>query len=251
MRLEFAPLLGIQRELYRIPIGKERFQAYLRAMLNEGRDGVRLPPLVALNPMARGHVGELIEALFDLDAEGVASQAASEASAGLSDVTAAFSIGLVVVDDVGGGWTNRCACEYAWTVGNPASLQPGWLTAVLWSSEPASTRAVRESVQVPVYRAAYALRHGRARTLRDCMAQEGYALAGAGCASPSLDADDLDYTSQLLEPHLDEADPRTVMECLYGDEAGRTLGFTPRGLSPRAGLALALHRARSATDLKG
>ena len=32
---------------------------------------------------------------------------------------------------------------------------------------------------------------------------------------------------------------------LFGDEAARTLGFTPRGLSPQAGLALALHDARA------
>jgi hypothetical protein len=38
---------------------------------------------------------------------------------------------------------------------------------------------------------------------------------------------------------------RTCIECLFGDEAGRTLGFTPRGLSPWAGLALALYDARA------
>jgi hypothetical protein len=37
---------------------------------------------------------------------------------------------------------------------------------------------------------------------------------------------------------------RTCIECLFGDAATRTLGFTPRGLSPWAGLALALHDAR-------
>ncbi len=31
---------------------------------------------------------------------------------------------------------------------------------------------------------------------------------------------------------------------LFGDAAGKTLGFTPRGLSRGAGLALALHDAR-------
>ena len=39
-------------------------------------------------------------------------------------------------------------------------------------------------------------------------------------------------------------DMRTAIECLFGDAAGRTLGFTPRGLSPWAGLALALHDAQ-------
>ncbi len=244
MRLEYILLLGIQRDLYRIPRGLNRFRAYARIMQDDDRDDARVAPLVALNPMAKDHVAGLIDALLGLDAEEVASETAAEASARFTDVTGEFRMGLVVADDVGGGWTNRYASEYAWISGNPATLGRGWLAGVLWSSEPASVQAVQEAVLVPLYRTAYIHRHGEARTLRDFMGQEGYAMAAAGRDTPSLDVEDLDYTRQLLEPYLDESLPRTVMECLYGDEAGRTLGFTPHGLSYRAGLALALHDAR-------
>jgi hypothetical protein len=70
-------------------------------------------------------------------------------------------------------------------------------------------------------------------------------MALAGCTRPALDPEDLEYTRCVLEPFLDATDMRTAIECLFGDAAGRTLGFTPRGLSPWAGLALALHDARS------
>ena len=72
-------------------------------------------------------------------------------------------------------------------------------------------------------------------------------MALAGCSSPTLDAEDIAYTREVLIPYLDAVDAddmRTCIECLFGDEAGRTLGFTPRGLSPWAGLALALHDAK-------
>ena len=69
-------------------------------------------------------------------------------------------------------------------------------------------------------------------------------MALAGCAGPVLDAEDIAYTREVLIPYLDADDLRTCIECLFGDAAGRTLGFTPRGLSPWAGLALALHDAR-------
>ena len=75
MEIEFVPLLEQQRDLYRIPRGGERFSAYLRLMLNEDQDDVRLPPLVALNPMARDHVAALIDALLGLGAEEVATRA--------------------------------------------------------------------------------------------------------------------------------------------------------------------------------
>lgn len=68
-------------------------------------------------------------------------------------------------------------------------------------------------------------------------------MAAVGCTGPVLDPEDIDYTREVLVPFLDAEDKRTCMECLFGDEPGSTLGFTPRGLSPWAGLALALHDA--------
>ena len=82
-------------------------------------------------------------------------------------------------------------------------------------------------------------------TMRQRLAQEGRVMADAGCAGPTLDPDDLDYTRAVLDPLLDETDERVSMECLFGDVPCRPLGFTPRGLSPWAGLALALHDARA------
>ena len=76
------------------------------------------------------------------------------------------------------------------------------------------------------------------------LAQEGQVLTAAGCAGPVLEEEDIAYTREVLAPFLDADDKRTAIECLFGDAAGRTLGFTPRGLSPWAGLALALHDAR-------
>jgi hypothetical protein len=123
-------------------------------------------------------------------------------------------------------------------------LKDYWLTGVLWSSEPASERAVREAILMAVHRAAYMHRHGPARTLRAMLDQEGQVMALAGCRGPTLDAEDIAYTREVLIPYLDADDMRTCIECLFGDAAARTLGFTPRGLSPWAGLALALHDTR-------
>ena len=69
-------------------------------------------------------------------------------------------------------------------------------------------------------------------------------MALAGATRPTLEPDDLEYTRWVLDPFLDTTDMRTAMECLFGDAAGRSLGFSPHGLSPWAGLALALHDAR-------
>ena len=57
------------------------------------------------------------------------------------------------------------------------------VTGVLWSSAAVTERYVRETVLTAVYRTAYILQNGPACTLRDRLAQEGYALAMAGCDS--------------------------------------------------------------------
>ncbi len=256
MKLEYVPLLQVQRDLHGLPRGYGRFKQYLRTVFRQDELGMRLP-LLAMNPMGRDHVTALLDGLLALDGDAAAARAAAEASAELADVPGDFKTALVVADDLMGGWTNRYANEFDYRFGGgrdrspngteaslPRWLKHFWLFGVLWTSEPPSARAAREAILAAAYRVAYVYRHGPARTLRDMLAQEGHVLAMAGCAGPVLDIEDIAYTREVLIPYLDADDKRTAIECLFGDAAGRTLGFTPRGLSPWAGLALALHDAR-------
>jgi hypothetical protein len=249
MQIEYVPLLQVQRELHDIPRGMARFRQYLRTITPD-RTNVELPSLLIMNPMGKDHVTALQDALLAMDADGIAAEAAAEAAAELVDEPGDFKATLVIADDLMGGWTNRYATEFTFRFyipvppRRPRGLKHDWITGLLWSSEPASERAVREGILTAIYRMAYFQRHGAARTLRDKLAQEGHVMAQAGCTGPVLDAEDIDYTREVLIPYLDGDDMRTCIECLFGDAAGRTLGFTPRGLSPWAGLALALHDAR-------
>jgi hypothetical protein len=235
-----------------------RFEQYLRTISNEDGTDIELVPLLAANPMAKDQMTTLLDALLALDADGVGARAAAEASATLPDATGEFPAALVVADDLMGGWTNRYDYEFTFRFGprplaarhgSKAMMRRFWVTGILWSSEEPSEQAAREAILTAAYRVAYGQRHGLARTLHDMMVQEGYVMARAGCTGPVLDADDLEYTRDVLMPHLDAEDKRTVIECLFGDAAGKTLGFTPRGLSPWAGMALALHDARCELDL--
>ena len=267
MKIEHVPLLQIQRDLYAIPRGYERFQAYLKVMTTPERDDLTLAPLAGMNPMGKDHIPALLDEYLALDAEAIAKQAAEEAAARLTDVPLERKIGLVVVDDLLGGWTNRYFTEFGLSFGggSVATAQsdstPGappkrrqyreWLSAVLWTSEAPSAQRVREAASLPIYRAAYMERHGGPRTLGDFLAQEGAVMDDAGCDGPSLDADDLAYTREVIAPLLEAEDWPTIMAGAYGDDAARELGYKPHGLSHRAGLALALHDARREARLPG
>ena len=246
MKLSFLPLLQVQRDLYALPRGMERFREYIKAMTDQETGDLALP-LVAMNPMGKDHVPALIDEYRALDAEKVAEDAIDAWRATASAVAEGkeFRIGLVVSDDLKGGWTNRWASEFSHRLESGAFLRRGFITAILWTSEPPSAARVREEVLTSIYRAEYLQTHPMPKTLRGMLEQEGYATARAGCTAPALEADDLAYTRTVIEAHLDAHDRATVIACLFGDTAARALGYPPQGLSDRAGLALALSEARA------
>jgi len=240
VNLDYVPLLGVQRKIYGVPPGPDRFRAYLRAMLDPSTLELELP-LVAMNPMAGEHAVERLDALLELDADRVGASAVTDAAPALGDAPAAYRVALVLADDVRGAWTNRAAAELAHRRGEAALAKRGWLTGVLWASERPSASAVREEILTTVHRAAYIGRRGPARTLRQLLIQEGNAMRLAGARYPVLEPQAFIRARDVLRPHLDRDEEGILIAGLFGDAAARELGHEPLGLPPRAGLALALH----------
>lgn len=239
MKLTFVPLLRIQRELYDLPRNMERFNAYLAAMKDPSTGELKLP-LVAMNPMGKEHVPALLDEWLALGADEIAARAVADAAPRLQPVPGDFQVGLVIADDLKGGWTNRHFDDFSQRFHTKALHRRGWVTGLLWTSETPSSQAASDAALTGVYRAACIEQHGYAGTLRQMLAQEGYATANAGCTAPALDADDLAYTREAIAGHLDATDQPTIMACLYGDEIASALGYPCLGFSRHAGFALAL-----------
>lgn len=242
MKLELVPMLAEQRKLYDLPRGWERFRTYVNTMVGGSLDDVALPPMIAMNPMGKEHVAATYDALLALDAEAVAAEALAEAKQRLIAVPGQFRVGLTVADDVGGGWTNRYAAEMARFNGEQLRKR-GWITVGFWTGEQPSVEKVRETVLLCVFRMAYAQQHGWPTTLRQMLAQESAAAAFAGVQQTLLDEDELAYTHGVLAPLLDTTDYATQFAALWGDEAAAQFGYQALGLSPYAGIALAIHEA--------
>lgn len=240
MKPSLLPLLQIQRDLYAMPRGMERFREYIKTMTDPETGDLALP-LVAMNPMGKDHIAALIDQYIALDAEKIAQDALASVTV---DFAREYKVSLVVSDDLKGGWTNRWASEFGHRIEGAAITKRGFITAILWTSEPPSPERVREEVLTSIYRVEYLQSHPAPTTLRGMLEQEGYAMARADCTTPALDADDLEYTRTVIAPHLDAHDRATVIPCLFGDPGAAALGYPPQGLSDRAGFALALHDAR-------
>jgi len=142
VNLEYVPLLALQRRIYGIPAGPERFRAYLREMLDPDTLELRLP-LIAMNPMAGEHAAGRVDALLAMDADVAAAEATEEAAAALGESTGSYRVALIVADDMRGGWTHRAAAELAHRRGEAALANRGWLTGILWASQRPTLADVR------------------------------------------------------------------------------------------------------------
>ncbi len=243
MQLSYVPLLNVQRDLYRMPRGFERFQEYLRLMAAPGGDDIQLP-LVGMNPMGNPerHLPVVLDALLALDADGVAARATDEARAGLAGEPGDYQVSVVVSDDLLGGSlrANRFASEMANRFRQQHYYTRGWVVPTLWTSETYTAALVRQEVLAAILRVVYVQRHGYAHTLYEMLAQEGCVLQRAGATTPTLAPDELAYTRAVLEPYLDRSDEPMLIAALFGDRAAHELGYPPLGLAEGAGLALAL-----------
>src|SRR6476661_7555477 len=133
MTLELLPLLAVQRELLNTPPGPERFQRYLAAMLDN--DGEVALPLAAFNPMSKPHVTALLDTLLAMDAEEEVQSALSEAARRLGPDTPQVRVGLVVVDDALGGWTNRYLTDADHRFGDTGNMNRGFAIGYVWTGD--------------------------------------------------------------------------------------------------------------------
>ncbi|MDB9527317.1 hypothetical protein PN498_15055 [Oscillatoria sp. CS-180] len=242
MSLTYLPLLSQQRNLYRLPPSPERFQAYLRLLIDTYSQDISLP-LGAMNPMAKEHVPAFLDKLIELDADAIAATATTTVQ-GLAQI-GDYQVTLVVSDDLKGGWTNRYTSDFNYRFRQQAYYQRGWIPVILWVSEEYSSDRIGAEVQMAIFRTAYVHQHGSGKSLRDLLAQEAHGMAQARITQPQLDKDDLDYTRMVLADRQDSTDMPTLIAALYGDRAAHQLGYPCLGLSPNAGLALAVAQAQT------
>lgn len=240
LNVELVPLLRQERELYDVPRGRERFQAYLKAMtLGTGEAAL---PLAVLNPMGREHVGEYLDRMIAMGVEDAAAQAVADACDRLDGVEDEIRLAIVVADDLKGGWTNRTFTEMANRFERAYEVARGWATALFWTSEEPTLERARSESLGAIYRTLYERRFGAARTLGAMMRQEGRAARFAG-EHVALDDAALAAARRVIEPNRDSTAYPVIVAALYGDEAATSLGYPPLGLPARAGYAVALAEA--------
>jgi hypothetical protein len=241
MPLQYIPLLEKHLELYTIPAGPERFDAYIQITVEEAKTSkdVLIPPLVSINPMAKSHALDYVKTLLDLDVERLARKTLQEIQAHLK-IQHDFKVSLVLLDDLKGGWTNRYINEAAYCFHTAKHLrESNWLGIPCWTGDTPSSTNIEQTVKWYVFRAVYALEHRDPKNISELLKQEGLAMRFANIEQ-WLESDDLEYSKEVIKPHVISDHYPTQFACLFGDEAAKAVGYLSPGLSHRAGFAVAL-----------
>ena len=227
--------LQIQRNLYHIPMDAGRFQTY--AALVRGDHGPPLFGLTLMNPARKPHVAATLDHLLKFDAEQIAQNIlANDATTPEASDVRRFELSLVVVDDRGGGWTNRHFVEFENCFKITYSVKHNIAVTPFWTSETPTAAQVAREVTATLRRSRLLVKAGPPRTLRQVLEREARCYAGMDFASP--DPDELAYNRQVIESFLNSEELPIIFACLYGDDAVEAIGMTPLGLSPRAGYQL-------------
>jgi hypothetical protein len=246
MKFIAEPMLKTLLEVYRIPPGKDRFDAYVKAATGGATraQDVACPPLILANPMAKDHANRQLEIWLELGAEAELEVLLEKANKTFStlEFEPLVHVGLTLVDDLQGGWTDSILTD--WGLRFPEKINLSWVCVPLWTKYPQTLEILRTNAKMAITRFVWQVQHGTAQTLREMLAQEGYAQAIAGC-KVGMPREDLAYTQAVLEPFLEHTDKPTQLAALYGDNDAKHVGYPALGLSGDAGLELALATALS------
>ncbi|NAS10569.1 hypothetical protein [Poritiphilus flavus] len=240
MRFELIPLLERMQQFYQLPRNSQRFSTYLDMLLGESREDVVLP-IAAFNPLGKELVMEKLKQLINMRAEELMQEVISEvnASIGSSDKRT-ISVGLNLLDDIGGAWSERFTTDYSSKFDFGSLHKRNFCLPSFWTSETLSAEMIGPRTKEYLFRTLYWLEHGKPQSLRDHMDQEVFVYSNTRKGRVrQLDDDFLADTEVFYEQHADSTDHNLIFNFFYGDAACEVLHQKTRGISEQAGFRYA------------
>jgi hypothetical protein len=222
MKFICVPVIDRMLNLYSIPIGMERFNAYIALLEGEKKGDMSLP-IVNYNPMAKPHVSAKLQELKTLGAEKIISDTLLKLS---DDKEPVINVVLNLADDLMGGWTNRYTTDYDSRFRIQAFVKRNFCAPLFWSSENYSEELIAERTIESCRRMLYRREHEQPVTLEEHIRQENFVLKNLSCkkiAEPQT-------LQQFYEAHKTSENFITIFNFLYGDEAAEKMGYAPAGI---------------------
>ena len=243
MKFILRPILKEMRDLYRIPPSRERFDSYLFLLQGNSKDDMKTP-VAGYNPMGKEVVTDKLDALIQMNAEGLAAlEIEAFNSINVDKDKSVFEVVLNLADDLGGAWSHRFMTDYSTKFQIAPLLKRRFCTPYFWTSEEHDEQSIKERIRAYLYRTSFQIKKGVPKSLKDHIQQEVYVSRKVGIKNqrPSLDAIKESYTFYI--ENADSEDYGLIFNFLYGDEVSESLGYKEYGCDEGAGMQLIKHLA--------
>lgn len=229
MKFEVLPVLEQMIRLYELPLGMERFNAYLK-MIEGNSKGDYLLPVGGFNPMAKQHVLEMMHALKVLGIEELMTKTLQELNRNLpshpNDKT--FKVAFNLSDDLKGGWTNRYVSDYQSKFKLKPLIKREFCVPIFWSSEHVDAKNIKMRTLEFCYRTIYATHQASPKTLKQHLQQELFVLEHVNIEHEV--SGEFESLIEFYKKHQGTEEQHILLNFIYGDQAALALGNSPLGI---------------------
>jgi len=237
MKFQLTPVLSLMEEIYRMPIGQERFRAYIN-ILNGGDKDKLAVPIGGYNPMAKEVVLERLLKMKKLGAEEIAKKALFEINKKFETSEKVIKVGLNLVDNLGGAWSSFFQTKYESIFKFNGVFNYDFCAPYFWMSEEITEELIQKRTQAYAWRTVFWLQNGRPKTLEDHLNQEVLVFKNL----PKIErntAHELEQLNQLFQKNKVATDDRLIFNFFFGDKASSDLDYPTYGVDSVTGFDLA------------
>ena len=242
MQFQAIDILEGMLEFYQLPRDRQRFEEYLRRMVNQNNDQLLLP-LPHFNPMGKEHVPEKLKELIELDAESILDTCCQELNESIQEVDffpdQTIYVGLSLADDLMGAWTNKYSTDYGNTFHPRGMLNHQFATPIFWTAEEYTSSIIKERIASMLCRYVYILKNSYAGNLKEHLQQEAFVNQQVSKDIPPIDRNEYDLILEFVRANLQSENQSQIITFFYGDQAAESLGMPFLGFEANTGFLLA------------
>lgn len=220
-------------------MGSDRFQTYIEFLNGGNKDQLALP-IGGYNPMAKSEVLEKVELLISLDAEEIIKDICLEVNKQMGPSSNIFKIGLNLVDDIGGAWSNKFQTSFENIFRFNGVYNYNFCAPHFWMSEEITKELIKERTIESIWRTVYWFENNNPLTLEEHINQEAFVSKKTNSSRRGhLISKDLEKLNEKFQKSKSSTDKDLIFNFFYGDEASKELSYPYFGIGKVTGFDLA------------
>jgi len=195
-----------------------------------------LLPIAGFNPMANDFAKAKLEYLINIAAEEIAQDELEKINRKYKlDNNLDIKVGLNLVDDVGGMWSNHFVTDYKSKFEFDSILKRSFCTPHFWTSENVTKEIIVRRVKEYVFRSMFCISNSNSESLGALFAQELFVQQQMDDRCSDFKPEDYVEIRDVYQKNKNSTDYNLIFNFFYGDSASEGLGYPQFGVKGKDG----------------